>query len=108
MPARDKRSSLLRIFVNYGLKKFYNTGPWTLGKGVMTPIQKLIMLVTDVMVIDTAASSKEADILSGTGVWTEVRRHAPSMTNVSSMPMPVGRTGAAVLGRTNKPQTQKI
>ncbi len=26
-PARDKHSSLLRAFVNYGLKKFYNTGP---------------------------------------------------------------------------------
>jgi hypothetical protein len=40
----------------------------TLGNGVMTPIQKLIMLVTEVMVMDTAASSKAADILSGTGV----------------------------------------
>jgi hypothetical protein len=24
----DKRSSLLRKFVNYGEKKFYNIGPW--------------------------------------------------------------------------------
>ena len=61
---------------------------WTLGKGVMTPIQKLIMLVTDVMVMDTAASSNDADIRSGTGVCTEVRRQAPNITNVSSMPIP--------------------
>jgi hypothetical protein len=26
-PAKDKRSSLLRIFVNYGCIKFYNIGP---------------------------------------------------------------------------------
>ncbi len=26
-PARDKRSSLLRTFVNYARKKFYNIGP---------------------------------------------------------------------------------
>jgi hypothetical protein len=27
MLALDKHSSLLRALVNYGLKKFYNTGP---------------------------------------------------------------------------------
>jgi hypothetical protein len=26
--ARDKNSSLLRKFVNYGREKFYNIGPW--------------------------------------------------------------------------------
>ncbi len=26
--AKDKHSSLLRKFVNYGRKKFYNIGPW--------------------------------------------------------------------------------
>jgi hypothetical protein len=26
--ASDKHSSLLRTFVNYGHKKFYNIGPW--------------------------------------------------------------------------------
>jgi len=28
MIASDKHSSLLRTFVNYGHKKFYNIGPW--------------------------------------------------------------------------------
>ena len=28
--AKDKHSSLLRKFVNYGRKKFYNTGPLSL------------------------------------------------------------------------------
>jgi hypothetical protein len=27
---RDKRSSLLRKFITYGRKKFYNIGPWML------------------------------------------------------------------------------
>jgi hypothetical protein len=27
--ARDKHSSLLRKFVNYRRKKFYNIGPWS-------------------------------------------------------------------------------
>jgi hypothetical protein len=27
-PARDKHSSLLQAFINYGLKKFYNIGSW--------------------------------------------------------------------------------
>jgi hypothetical protein len=26
-PARDKHSNLLRFFVNYGRKRFYNIGP---------------------------------------------------------------------------------
>ncbi len=54
----------------------------------MTPIQKLIMFVTEVMVMDTAASSKASAIRSGTALWTDVRRQAPSITKVSSMPMP--------------------
>ncbi len=66
---------------------------WTEGKGVMTPIQKLIMFVTEVIVMETAASSKEADILSGTDEWIEVRRHAPNMTNVSSIPIPAKGIG---------------
>jgi hypothetical protein len=30
--AKDKYSSLLGKFVNYGHKKFYNIGPWMLGR----------------------------------------------------------------------------
>jgi hypothetical protein len=29
MPDNDKHSNLLRTFVNYGRKKFYNIGPWS-------------------------------------------------------------------------------
>jgi hypothetical protein len=29
MLARDKHSSLLQTSINYGLKKFYNIGPWS-------------------------------------------------------------------------------
>ena len=60
----------------------------THGKGVMMPIQKLSMSVIDVMVMDTAASINASDIRSGTELCTEVLRHAPNITKVSSMPMP--------------------
>jgi hypothetical protein len=30
MPARGKRSSLLRTFTSYGCKRFYDLGPWVL------------------------------------------------------------------------------
>ena len=63
----------------------------------MTPTKKLSMSVTEVMVIDTAASLKVSLILSGTGACNDVRRHAPSITKVSSMPMPNMRKGAARL-----------
>ena len=51
----------------------------------------------EVMVMDTAASLKVSDIRSGTGAWIEVRRQAPSMTKVSSIPIPNIRKGAARL-----------
>ena len=54
----------------------------------MMPIQKLSISVIDVIVIDTAASVNASDILSGTGLWIEVRRQAANITNVSSIPMP--------------------
>ena len=61
---------------------------FTHGKGVMIPIQKLNISVMDVMVIDTAASVNASDIRSGTELCTDVRRHAPNITKVSSMPIP--------------------
>ena len=60
----------------------------TQGNGVMIPIQKLSMSVIDVIVMDTAASVNASDIRSGTELCTEVRRQAPNITNVSSIPMP--------------------
>ena len=72
---------------------FYNVPVYmqkifTHGKGVMIPIQKLSISVMDVMVIDTAASVNASDIRSGTELCTDVRRHAPNITKVSSMPIP--------------------
>jgi hypothetical protein len=37
--AKDKQSSLLRTFVNYGHKKFYNIGPWPWCLVVEAPLQ---------------------------------------------------------------------
>lgn len=67
------------------------------GNGLKTPIQKLKKSVTDVMVMETAASLSINAIRSGTGVLMDVLRHAASITNVSSMPMPIIRNGAAKL-----------
>lgn len=47
------------------------------------------MSVTDVIVIETAASDSINAIRSGTGSFGDVLRQAASITNVSSMPMPV-------------------
>lgn len=62
------------------------------GNGLNFPMQKLTMSVTEVMVIDTAASDSVLANLSGTSMVTGVRRHAANMTNVSSMPMPEKQT----------------
>lgn len=58
------------------------------GNGLNFPMQKLTMSVTEVMVIDTAASDSVLASLSGTSIVTGVLLHAANMTNVSSMPMP--------------------
>lgn len=62
---------------------------WTDGKGEKMPMKNESMSVTDVMVIDTAASDNMIAILSGTGSFGEVRLQAASITNVSSIPIPV-------------------
>lgn len=62
--------------------------------GLTTPIQKLIMSVTEVMVTDTAASLSIRPMRSGTGRCTDVLLQAPSITNVSSMPIPGDREQA--------------
>lgn len=58
------------------------------GKGLKIPIQKLKKSVTEVIVIETAASLNIWAILSGTGVLMDVRLHAANITKVSSMPIP--------------------
>lgn len=60
------------------------------GKGLSMPIQRDTMSVTEVMVIETAASDMVWASLSGTGSVTGVLLQAASITNVSSIPIPVG------------------
>lgn len=60
----------------------------TEGKGENIPIKKESMSVTEVMVMETAASDNMMAILSGTGSLGEVLRHAANITNVSSIPIP--------------------
>ena len=52
------------------------------------PMQKLSVSVREVMVMETAASLNVCPIRSGTESSGEVRRQAPIMTNVSSIPIP--------------------
>lgn len=55
----------------------------------MTPMKKDTMSVTEVIVMDTAASLKVCAIRCGTGSIMFVRLQAASMTKVSSIPIPV-------------------
>lgn len=58
------------------------------GNGLNIPIQKLIISVTDVIVMDTAASLNILAILMGTVSLIDVLRQAANITNVSSIPIP--------------------
>jgi hypothetical protein len=69
------------------------------GNGLNFPMQKLTMSVTEVMVIDTAASDSVLANLSGTSMVTGVRRQAANITNVSSIPMPEKRSADDINAR---------
>lgn len=60
----------------------------TEGNGLNMPIQKLKKSVTEVMVIETAASLNIWAILRGTGSFIDVLLHAANITKVSSIPIP--------------------
>lgn len=51
-------------------------------------MKKESMSVTEVIVIETAASDNIMAILSGTGSFGDARRQAANITNVSSIPIP--------------------
>ena len=58
------------------------------GNGLKTPMKKLTMSVTEVIVMDTAASLIIFDILSETLSLIDVLLHAANITKVSSIPIP--------------------
>lgn len=58
------------------------------GNGEKIPMKNDSISVTEVMVMETAASDSMVAILSGTDSFGDVRRQAASITNVSSIPMP--------------------
>lgn len=60
----------------------------TEGKGLKIPIPKLKKSVTEVMVIETAASLIIWAILSGTLCFIDVLLQAANITKVSSIPIP--------------------
>lgn len=59
------------------------------GNGLMIPIQNEMISVSEVIVIETAASDIVIPMRSGTLNFTDVRRKAANITNVSSIPIPV-------------------
>lgn len=75
--------------VNNTAKPLYWQKICTDRNGLMIPIQNETISVTDVIVIETAASDIINPIRSGTDSFGEVRRHAASITNVSSIPIPI-------------------
>lgn len=58
------------------------------GNGLSMPIHRLTRSVTEVMVMETAASDSILATRSGTFIVTGVRLHAANITKVSSMPIP--------------------
>lgn len=78
--------------VNNTAKPLYWQKICTDRNGLMIPIQNETISVTDVIVIETAASDIIKPIRSGTDSFGDVRRHAASITNVSSIPIPKART----------------
>jgi len=90
-PAEESRKNVrehARITSEPAVVPEYRQNICMAGNGLNFPMQKLTMSVTDVMVIDTAASESVLASLSGTSIVTGVLLHATNMTNVSSMPMP--------------------
>lgn len=57
-------------------------------KGLMIPIRNDMKSVTEVIVMETAASDIMWPIRSATGILDFVRLHPANITKVSSMPMP--------------------
>lgn len=64
----------------------------TEGKGEKIPMKKDSISVTDVMVMETAASDNMIAIRSGTGNFGDALLQAASITNVSSIPIPKYQT----------------
>lgn len=60
----------------------------TARNGLIIPKLNDTILVTDEMVMETAASDIIMPIRTGTGSFGDVRRQAASITNVSSIPTP--------------------
>lgn len=58
------------------------------GNGEKIPMKNESISVTEVIVMDTAASDSMMAIRSGTGSFGEARRHAANITKVSSIPIP--------------------
>ena len=73
----------------------YRQNILTHGNGVITPHMKLKKFVNEVTVIETAASLKHRPIRSGTDRCGDDRCHELRTTNVSSIPIPKSRKGAA-------------
>lgn len=81
---------MCQMNVNRTANPLYVQKMRTEGKGLMMPIQKEIMSVRLVIVMETAASDMVSAIRISTGDFGDVRRQAANITKVSSMPIPVG------------------
>lgn len=83
------KNVICQMKIKHTAMQLYMQKIWIDTNGPLTPIMKEIMSVSDVMVIETAASDIVIPMRSGTLSLTEVRRQAANITNVSSIPIPV-------------------
>lgn len=88
MAMQAAKNVMCHMKMNATAKPLYLQNICTDGNGLTIPIQNDIMSVSEVMVIETAASDIVSPIRSGTVNLTDVRRHAANITNVSSIPIP--------------------
>lgn len=88
MAMQPAKNVMCQTNVKHTAKPLYKQNMRTDGNGLVMPIKKEIMSVTDVIVMDTAASDNIRPIRSGTDSLTDVRRQAANITKVSSMPIP--------------------
>lgn len=88
MAIQPAKKVICHINMKQTAKPLYVQNIRTDGNGLKMPIQKDTISVTEVIVIDTAASDNISPIRSGTLSFIDVRRHAANITNVSSIPIP--------------------
>jgi len=93
MPGRDKHSSLLRTFLNYGSQKYYNMATWPTSKELVSTLRPLLALLFPGM----ESTSKKAVLKTGGPSRSKAEESkAAGGGSLLVGSSPVGLTGASV------------